>query len=233
LLSWFDLSPELWLHIGLVGLWLSFVVLTAEGLHRFTSLSTEITRKVVHIGAGQVILLAWWLSIPAWIGLVASIVSSLVALLSYYLPILTSVNGIGRKSLGTFFYALSIGFLVAWFWPLGHPEYAAIGVLIMTWGDGLAALVGQRWGNHPYHCWGVKKSWEGSLTMALSSLLVTGLILAGTLGVSWQIWSIALLVSLVATLLEVVSKFGIDNFTVPLGSAALAFYLTQLFERFS
>jgi phytol kinase len=66
-------------------------------------------------------------------GIAASVVSSGVALLSYWLPILPGVDGVGRNSLGTFFYAVSIGVLTAVFWPLGLPQYAALGILVMTW----------------------------------------------------------------------------------------------------
>lgn len=98
----------------------------------------------------------------------------------------------------------------------------------MTWGDGLAALIGKRFGTHKYKVFGTEKSWEGSLTMMLVSYVVSSLILVGTQGNSWQTWAISLLVAFIATALEAVSFLGIDNLTVPLGSAALAFFLSQL-----
>lgn len=216
-----------WLPILVVAVWLVLIVLTAEALHRYTTTNPELVRKVVHIGSGNVILLAWWWQIPAWIGITAAVVASAIALISYRLPLLPSVNGVGRRSLGTFFYALSIGLLIAWFWPLHQPQYAALGILVMTWGDGLAALIGQRWGRHPYKLWGMQKSWEGSLTMALISGLITGAILFAVQGNGVQTWGVALSVALVATGLEAFSKLGIDNLTVPVGSAALAFCLNQ------
>ncbi len=188
----------------------------------------EITRKVVHIGAGQVILLAWWLQVPAWAGIAASVVFSVVALLSYRFPLLPGINGVGRKSLGTFFYALSIGLLVAWFWPLALPQYAAIGILTMTWGDGLAALVGQRWGRHPYQIWGEKKSWEGSLTMLLVSYGVCASVLLSVQEPAIATWITAGIGAVVATALESASKYGLDNLTVPLGTAAVCFWLSTL-----
>jgi phytol kinase len=219
--------PVLWVHTGLVGLWVALVFLTAEGLGRYTQVDREIIRKIVHIGSGNIILLAWWLQIPEWIGISASVLFSMITFLSYYLPILPGVNGVGRKSWGTFFYAISIGVLIAWFWPLQLQQYAAIGILIMTWGDGLAALVGQRLGTHLYQVAGIQKSWEGSATMAIVSFAVTGLILLVMAGNLWQVWAIATSVALSATLLETFSKFGVDNLTVPLGSAALSFFLTE------
>lgn len=220
--------PDLWLHVGLVGLVLGVIVVLAETLHRYRPTNTELARKVVHIGSGNVILIAWWLQIPAWIGIAASIIAAAIALLSYYLPILPGINSVGRKSFGTFFYAISIGLLIAWFWPLGQFQYAAIGILVMTWGDGLAGLIGQNFGQHPYEVWGMKKSWEGTMAMAVTSYIVSSLILLSVQGNISSTWLVSLAIALVATTLESFSKLGIDNLTVPLASAAIGFFLTQL-----
>jgi len=225
---WFSTVPPLWLQIAITGAWIGLLGLLAEWLHRYTDTGSEVVRKVVHIGTGNVILLAWWLHVPSWLGIGASVVFSAIAFLSYRLPILPSINGVGRKSLGTFFYAVSIGILVAWFWSIRQPQYAALGVLVMTWGDGLAALVGQRFGKHPYKLWDMQKTWEGSLTMAIVSALVSFLILLAVQGAVWQTWLISPVIAIVATGLEAFSKFGIDNLTVPLGSATLCFVLCQL-----
>jgi phytol kinase len=227
----FDLEsiPLLWLQIAIVVGWLSLILLVAWGVNRFAKDDPEVVRKIVHIGTGNVILLAWWLNVPASVGITASILASVVTLLSYRFPILPAINSVGRKSFGTFFYSVSVGILVAWFWYLQQPEYAALGILVMTWGDGLAALIGQRFGRHKYKLFGKQKSWEGSLVMAIASYIVCSLILFGVKGNIWQTWVISLIVALVATALETFSLVGIDNLTVPLGSAAVAFFLNQLF----
>lgn len=223
--SWFILPPPLWLQVGVVVAWLGVVGLTAEWLHRSQVGSPEVIRKVVHIGVGNVILLAWWMQTPTWMGVGASVLFSAIAFLSYRLPILPSINGVGRQSLGTFFYAVSIGLLVGCFWTLQQPHYAVIGILVMTWGDGLAAVIGQRYGRHPYQLWGMKKSWEGSLTMAVVSFGVSSWVLLSVYGSGWITWGVAAGVAAIATGLEAFSKFGIDNLTVPIASALLAFAL--------
>ncbi|MDZ8109657.1 MAG: SEC59/DGK1/VTE5 family protein [Nostoc sp. DedQUE12a] len=214
--------------VGIAAIWVLFILLIAWVVNRFANGEAEIVRKIVHIGTGNVILLAWWLDIPPSVGITASILASAITLLSYRFPILPGINSVGRQSLGTFFYSLSIGILIAWFWYLQQPQYAVLGILVMTWGDGLAALIGQRFGKHKYKVFGAEKSWQGSLTMMLVSYLVSSLILIGTQGNSWQNWAISLLVALIATALEAFSFLGIDNLTVPLGSAAVAFFLSQL-----
>lgn len=225
-LSWFDSLP--WFPLGLIVLYLGGIVLCAEVINRSTAIDAEFTRKVVHIGTGNVILLAWWFNIPAWIGVSASVVAAAIALISYFFPILPSINSVGRRSLGTFFYAVSIGVLVAWFWSINRPEYAAIGILVMTWGDGMAAIVGQRFGKHHYQVLGIMKSWEGSLAMATVSFLVTSLILASVRDHLGLVCLVSFAVAIAATGLEAFSKLGIDNLTVPLGSAALCFLLERL-----
>lgn len=222
------LIPSLWLQITVVAVWVLLILLIAWVVQRFASGEPEILRKIVHIGTGNVILLAWWLDVPASIGITASIVASAITLLSYKFPILPAINSVGRQSLGTFFYAVSVGILVAYFWHLQQPQYAAIGIMVMAWGDGLAALIGQRFGEHKYKIFGAQKSWEGSLTMAVVSYLISSLILLSVEGNIWQTWVVSLAIALVATGLEAVSFLGVDNLTVPLGSAALAFGLFQL-----
>jgi phytol kinase len=214
-------------QVGLVVVWLTLVGIAAEVLQRSPQAEPETIRKVIHIGVGNVILLAWWLNIPAWLGISASILFSAIALMSYWLPILPIINSVGRRSLGTFFYAISFAVLISCFWAT-QPQYAVLGVLTMTWGDGLAALVGQRFGKHPFKVWGMQKSWEGTLTMWAASYLVSVLLLWPILGTGWQIGYIPAAIATVATGLEAFSVLGIDNLTVPLGSAAIAFLLTNL-----
>jgi phytol kinase len=215
------------MRITSVPIYVGAIVLTAELLHRFGNTQPEQTRKIVHIGTGNVILIAWLLNLPAWVGITSAVVAAIAALVSYYLPILPGVNSVNRRSLGTFFYAISIGVVTAVFWPVDRPYYGAIGILIMAWGDGLAAIIGQRFGRHPYLVFGNKKSWEGTLTMFVVSYAIVTLILVSVFGPSWQNWFIGLPVAIVVTGIESIAQWGLDNLTVPLVAA----FLTDLLSR--
>lgn len=223
-----EFTLPVWQQVTVVTTWVLLILAIASMVNRFINPNPELLRKIVHIGTGNVILFAWLLDMPAYIGITASILAGVVTLLSFLFPILPAINSVGRRSLGTFFYAVSIGILVAWFWRVQQPEYAALGILIMAWGDGLAALIGQRFGKHKYKYWGGQKSWEGSLTMAITSFVISVLILVSIKGNYWQVWLVSLLVALAATALEAFSFLGIDNLTVPIGSAAVAFWLMQI-----
>lgn len=225
------ISP-LSLQIAPAAVWVGLIIFIAWVVYRFTDSEAEIIRKIVHIGMGNVILIAWWLDIPAYVGITASVFASIITLLSYKFPILPGINSVGRQSLGTFFYAVSIGVLMGIFWYLHQPQYAVLGIMIMAWGDGLAALIGKRFGKHKYIVFGSQKSWEGSLTVTLSSYFICAILLFIVQGNIWQTWIISLIVALIATILEAFSFLGIDNLTVPIGSATCAYLLTQILSSY-
>jgi phytol kinase len=224
----FFTDSNLWLRIATVPVYVGAIVLTAELLHRYTNTKPEHIRKIVHIGTGNVILLAWLLQLPAWVGITSSILAGIVTLISYRLPILPGVNSVGRKSWGTFFYSLSIGIVTVVFWPLHLPYYGVIGILIMAWGDGLAAIIGQEFGKHPYTIFGNTKSWEGTFTMLSVSYTIVSIVLFSVHGNMWQTWVVGIPVAIVATAVESIAQWGLDNLTVPLISAGLAFAIDRL-----
>jgi phytol kinase len=217
----------LWFRIILVPTYVGAIVVVAELGHRWQWLTPEQSRKIVHIGTGNVIALAWLFQLPAWVGITSAVMAGMITLISYWLPILPGVNSVGRQSYGTFFYAVSMGLLIAIFWPLQHPEYAVLGILVMAWGDGFAAIVGQRWGQHPYQIWGNKKSLEGTAALMVVSYVVTSIVLYVANGNLPIVWLAGIPVAIAAVILESVSQFGIDNITLPLGTAALAFWLVE------
>ena len=208
--------------LGAVFVYLTILVAIANFLSRLIPQDPELTRKVVHIGSGNVILLAWWLDIDRSVIVSAAIIAAAIAVISYLVPILPSIESVGRKSFGTFFYAISMGILAACFWS-NTPQYAVIGILVMAWGDGMAAIIGQRFGKHKYQVGGITKSWEGSLAMTVAAFIVTAIILTATEGNSWQVWTIALVAAFISTVAEAFSKVGVDNLTVPLASGFLCY----------
>jgi phytol kinase len=226
-MEWFAQIEPLGARCAIASGWLGFVGIAAMLTHQVAPRDSEFVRKVLHIGTGQIILLAWWMQIPAWVGVAASVFFSILSVLSYWFPLLPSINNIGRRSWGTCFYAMSIGILVAWFWPLDLPQYAVLGVLVMSWGDGLAGLIGRQYGRHRYQVWGSQKSWEGTAVMAIVSAIVALLVLLSTHGNHGPTWVTAATIGLVAAGLESFSKLGIDNLTVPIGTAAIGYGLMQ------
>ncbi|OGS45741.1 MAG: hypothetical protein A2539_07860 [Elusimicrobia bacterium RIFOXYD2_FULL_34_15] len=69
------------------------------------------------------------------------------------------------KNTSTLIYSLSGIFLTIFFFS---KEIAILAILFLTFGDGLAALVGERYGNHKIFR---KKSWEGTITNLVVCLI--------------------------------------------------------------
>jgi len=221
-------QPTLWFQISVVAAWLGLVLLIAEILRRQIG-ESELVRKVVHIGVGNILFFAWGLQLPLWLCLMAGISFSIITYISYHVPILPMLNSVGRKTLGVVYYSVSITCLIAFFWTIQLPQYAVVGVVVMAWGDGVAALVGQRWGKHTYTFMANKKSFEGSLAMLAASYIVTCLVLIMAAGeFSLSTFLIPLPVAIAATLLEAISPGGTDNLTVPFASAGLCYGLQLL-----
>ncbi|MEI6428964.1 MAG: diacylglycerol/polyprenol kinase family protein [Pseudanabaena sp. ELA607] len=217
-------------QVGIVGAWLGLVFGGAALAHLWRW-DGELVRKVVHIGVGNVVPLAWWLQLPGWLCTGAGLIFTLLALVAQVMPILPMLDNVKRKTHGVFYYALSITILVTIFWGIGQPVYAAIGVMVMTWGDGMAALVGQRFGRHGYVVMGKRRSWEGSLAMAGVSYLCI-LALLAVVPSTTNLFSIlggaimtkAAAVAIIAAILEAVSPGGLDNLLVPLVIAGLSYW---------
>jgi phytol kinase len=220
-----DFSPItiLAIQITAVAVWLGLVFLASEILHRFKQ-DPELVRKVVHIGTGHVLLIAWWLQIPTWLCVSAGVTFTAIALASHHTNILPMLNDVGRKTYGVFYYALSITILVGLLWD-HHPQYAVIGVMVMSWGDGMAALIGKRFGKHTFIYMGNKRSLEGSLAMFVTSLIVMLGIFASGHSLSPRDVGVAIPVAAIAAILEAFSPGGTDNLSVPLASASLSYFL--------
>ncbi|MBO4394531.1 MAG: hypothetical protein J5800_09325, partial [Spirochaetales bacterium] len=102
---------------------------------------------------------------------------------------------------------------------LGVGDMTAMGcaVLGMGYGDGLASLVGKATKSKRLGSW-TKKTVAGSLTMACITFIIVVLIeiYIGRTSFSSQLMLISLLTSVVATAVEALTPFGLDNLSVPI-----------------
>jgi len=173
----------------------------------------ELSRKIVHIGTGPVIALAWWLEIPQSIALTVAVAVTLITAINHRWKLLPAVEDIDRQSYGTVAYGLAITLLLVLFWP-DQAIAACAGVLVMAFADGLAGLVGRGIESASWTFWQQHKSVAGTLTMALVTALV--LILLALVSQS-PLHPLRLsAVCAMAVGLEQLSRWGIDNLSVPL-----------------
>jgi phytol kinase len=120
---------------------------------------------------------------------------------------------------GTVYFPVSLLALVNICWRGVLPLWVgAIGVLIMGWGDGLAAVAGEAAPGPGLRIFGGRKTVAGSAAMFAASFVVT---LAFTLAFypgrgKVSAAAVAAAVAAFATAVELLTPLGIDNLTVPL-----------------
>ena len=210
------------LGVAAVVVWLAAVLLTALAVRRRWPHLKEWSRKVVHIGTGAVVLLAWAFAIPRDLALGAAALVTVGTALNHRFRLLPAVEDVGRHSYGTIAYGASITILLALFWPQ-QPLPVAAGVLVMACGDGLAGLVGPQINSPRWRIFGQTKSLAGTAAMALTSWIVLVLLIgvAQATGAPAPSLVAAAVIAVAATGLEQLSGFGLDNLSVPLATASL------------
>ena len=186
--------------------------------------SKEVVRKIIHIGIGPLIPIAQILKINQNSALIFAGLISLMVLLNYKYKIFPSIEDIERKSYGTLFYCISLLILIFLFWEK-DPYSLITGFFIMTFGDGLAGLIGKSYNSKNWIFLKQKKSLLGTITMFLTSLVVIfslGYIQQNSFNLNY--FTIAFL----ATILEQFSVLGIDNLIVPITTAlCFNFFITN------
>ena len=208
----------------IVGGWLLICILVAIYCHKYFPNEKELSRKIVHIGTGPIIPLAWWLEIPSEIATIASFLVTLCLIINYKFRLISAVEDIHRQSYGTIAYAFSITVLIILFWN-SDPAAVCAGVLVMAFGDGLAGLFGRKIKSPNWQIGGQKKSIAGTLTMFTMGTIMLLLITQNN-QININIVQI-LSISLLATALEQISALGIDNLSVPLVTAFVWSWITK------
>ena len=214
--------PQQLVGVAAVAGWLTLLAIAAREVRRRWNGQREWSRKLVHIGTGAVVPIAWVCGIDRLIAVPAAGAITLVAAFNHRFRLLPAIEDVGRTSYGTIAYGASITLLLLLFWP-EHPAAVAAGVLVMAVGDGLAGLLGPLLASPSWRIWGQRKSIVGTGAMALASLAM--LLLVRQLAVAADLphpGPVALLaIATLAVALEQVAVMGLDNFTVPLATGWL------------
>ena len=184
------------------------------------------TRKVIHIGVAH-----WWLIAMAtmndpWVASVGPATFVIINALAQRLRLLPAMDeGADRRNLGTVYFPISLLVLANLCWRGVMPTWVgAIAVLVLGWGDGLAALVGEENGAPGVQIWGGRKSAAGTILMFSATFAITltfTLIFNVRYGTFLPAVGVSTIIAAAATAVELFTPLGVDNLTVPLAVAAL------------
>ena len=176
----------------------------------------EHQRKIIHIVVGS--FAAFFPLYMSWTDIrLISLAFLVVVGLSKALNIFSSIHQVDRFSLGEICFALAVGGLTF----ITSTDWIYIASLLqMSLADGLAAIVGVNFGkNNSYKVFGATKSVVGSLTcfiVSLAILIITVLISNAHI----NFW-ILVMASLIATIVENIAVYGLDNLFLPLVVAVI------------
>jgi phytol kinase len=197
------------------------IVVLGEYLRRSKILVGEGARKFVHITCGT-----WAALWPFFIDLdtiaFVTLGLALVALLLRRTKVFTSVYSINRISVGEVL--IGFGLSASAFLASSGAVYASA-VLIISWSDSLAAIIGTRYGkNHYFKVMSSNKSLIGSFTFFVTTFVIVcaflyyesgGSIMSDPFQIVYAI-AIASFVAFALTIVELTGVYGMDNLTIPL-----------------
>ena len=187
------------------------LLLVNELYWRKHNVHEEFSRKFIHITVGSFV--AFWPFFLSWREIeLLSVAFFVVVAVSRYLNLFQAIHSVQRSTWGELFFALAVGAIAL----VTHDQWIyAAALLQMSLADGLAAVIGVRFGRTSrYHVFGQEKSLIGSLTFLLVSIaiLIGYSLQAPGVGFSAGLIGIAM----AATVGENVGVKGSDNLLVPL-----------------
>lgn len=218
--------PPLWNNVLISAIMVIYVFSLVALLNfcvvRF-GLAQDISRKITHIGAGCLVLFLALLDDSHW----SKYLNITILVIWFFLLIqkglfadpndeavkIMTRTGDRMELLRGPFYFVIVSIVCATLFYKTFAGVAAMGFL--TFGDGLAPVIGTRLGKMKYHLLS-QKSVEGSLTMLLAGI-------AGAAFFVWVVipselnWTRIAALGVVATLVEAASPKEIDNFLIPIG----------------
>ena len=229
--NWFD--P--WKHDGIVALitltlalsWLLIV----NGFARYYKLPSTLSRKIIHIGTGPLFILCWPLFSDGDAARYFAVVVPLVLTFMFFgvgmgwinnpdLVQSSTRDGDPKELLkGPLYYGLCFIGCTVFFWRSSPP--GILSLMMLCGGDGLADIVGRRWGTHKLP-FSPAKSWIGSLAMFLGSFgFGLGLLLLfnqwgyfqPTLNIGYTVGVVGA-IAFIATLVESLPIQDVDNLTL-------------------
>lgn len=201
---------------------LTITILICEYLWRAKKISSETSRKFMHIFGG--VLAAFWPLYLAWQEVQLMVILSVIAIaLLRWGGLAKSFFDVKRKTFGDILGPLTIG-LLAFLSP--PPVIFVLVVLHVALADSMAAIIGMHFGKSTsYKVFGYNKSLAGTFAcLIVSFIIVLSVYLIGQFGATVTLLSL-LVIPISVALVENISMFGIDNtlIAVTVGTLAMSF----------
>jgi len=210
--------------VSLVYIYVAILLITSE---KILDKYPEVSRKFLHIMTGNIaFLLPVFVTKEVMAFLAAGPFILFTFLMSPYTPIKkirgkTSAAGHG---MGLVYYSITWTILAYLFFD--NMVVIAIGILSMSYGDGLASVIGIKFGKKKYKVLGDEKSYVGSFAMFIFTFITMIIALFYyNINVTFYVIFILLFIAFIASIIEGLTPKGLDNLTVPFVSVFIYWYV--------
>ena len=216
------------IHSDIAGLALVYVyvaillIISEKLLNKYPTFG----RKFLHIMTGNIaFLLPVFQTREIMAFLAAGPFILFTFLMSPYSPI-KSIKGKTSSAghgMGLVYYSITWTILAYVFFD--YKIVIAIGILAMSYGDGFASLIGSKYGKNKYKIYSNQKSYIGSISMFIFSIIVFIIALFFyEININLNIIFILIITAFSSTIAEMLTPKGLDNLSVPF-IASLYFYI--------
>lgn len=216
------------IHSDIAGLALVYVyvaillIISEKLLNKYPTFG----RKFLHIMTGNIaFLLPVFQTREIMAFLAAGPFILFTFLMSPYSPI-KSIKGKTSSAghgMGLVYYSITWTILAYVFFD--YKIVIAIGILAMSYGDGFASLIGSKYGKKKYKIYSNQKSYIGSISMFIFSIIVFIIALFFyEININLNIIFILIIIAFSSTIAEMLTPKGLDNLSVPF-IASLYFYI--------
>ena len=195
----------------------------AEALRRWRGYGSGFTRKVIHIGVGMMSWFIPFLFSSPWPFILTCGVFVIINLLDWRYGLIGSMQSKHRNNLGTVYFPIAAAVVAYLFWE--QPPLLVAALMPLTWGDGMAPVIGAAYGRRFYRVHTSTRTVEGSIAFFVAGFIFTWLalwLMPGAPDVS-PLGAVlpALVIMTVTTLIEAVSIWGLDNLAVTAAAIAI------------
>ncbi|MCA9897481.1 MAG: hypothetical protein H6654_11445 [Ardenticatenaceae bacterium] len=215
-----------WLGLIICFVYIFGIIGGAEALRRWRGYDSSFTRKVIHIGVGMMSWVLHFLFDTPWFFVAACVAFMVINLLDWRYGFFAAMASSDRSNLGTVYFPFAAAIVAILFWDT--PPLMVAALMPLTWGDGMAPVVGKAYGRNHYAIHTSTRSVEGSMGFFVGCLIFTWLALwavGGSPDISLSAALVpALVITVATTLVEAVSIWGLDNLTI----TAVAILILQL-----
>jgi len=231
----FDLPNEWIAFLIFFSIIMVFIGL-AEVARKVFSLSPELSRKFVHVMVGVLVSLAPFFLTSSTPVILMGVIFTIINYIALKQDSLKGMHTTERVSFGTVYFPIAFTLLVVMFWERNIVLFV-VAMLVLAFSDTAATVIGERVNSkHKFVLWHDKKSWPGSITFFIMTLIVvlfaypvySDLINSPPLPIKHLV-TMAFFTAFVSTVGEAVSKRGSDNLTLTLTAAlGMDLYLSSM-----